>query len=933
MKIKNKLTLTFLPLTLLSLVTLCSFAYFSSQKALTEQVLDNLENVAALQKQRIEGILEQNQERLLLVSSRTQLRRSLSQYLSEPEQKYREEMSRILSDAGVTIADFRALFIQTLDGRIVAATEPDLIGSVHPNRETFDDTHHGNRVDLFYHDAKGRLGAYLAGPLYLDSRLLGVLVIDSDISNIVASTTDYHGLGETGETLLVQRRGEGEAHFLTPARFDVPASQVRSIFNKETGSPYRQSLSKENKLLTGVVDYTGNPVIAVTRYIDRVACGLIVQMRTDEAYAPIYSLRNLLLTLIVLFSITVILVSLYIARSITLPISRLTEVATIISSGNLSKRADVSADDETGVLARAFNRMTENLIHDINERRQAEEKFQSLLESAPDSIVIIEQTGEICLANLQVEKLFGYSSAELLGKLIEVLVPEIHFPDRPGLHSVPAAKGDTQPIFKDKELYGIHKDGTKFPIEISLAPIKTKAGLLTTIVIHDISARKRAEDRLVRQANFDALTGLPNRMLAADRLAQALAHARRKRLNVAVMFIDIDRFKNVNDTLGHSVGDRLLAEVARCLSDSVHEDDTVARLGGDEFLIILPELKTLASAEIVAERVLNALSRPFKLDDRELFTGASIGITGYPDDSDDADVLLRNADSAMYQAKEAGRNTFRFFTPEMNIRLLKRLEMESQLRYAMSREELSLCFQLQVDIKTGRLVGAEALLRWHNPELGTVAPDEFIPLAEETGLIVAIGEWVLMKACSTAVMWQQQVPEGIRVSVNVSAVQFTSADLTGKVYEALKTSGLPPSLLELEITERLLVEDNPSTSSILAQIKRMGVRLSLDDFGKGYSSLSYLKRFPFDVLKIDRTFISGVTTNPEDAALCRAITAMASSLNLSVVAEGVETQAQWDYLHSHGADLVQGYHISEPLGEEDFAALLDACSTKGCKEQ
>ena len=804
MKIRSKLTLTFLPLTLITLVTLGSLAYFSSKNALTRQVLDNLESVAAIQKQRIESILEQNHERLLLVSSRTQLRLSLDKYLTEPKPEYRDKMNRILGDANATIADFRALFIQTLDGRIVASTEQELIGTVHSKSKIFDDTRHGRRVDLLYRDDNGRLGAYLAGPLYLDSQLLGVLVIDSDISNIIASTTDYHGLGETGETLLIRRHGDHDAQFITPARFDDQAALVRTVSGPDVRSPYLQAMLKQGKLLIDVSDYTGHSVIAATRYIDQADFGLVVQKRTEEAYAPISTLRKLLLSLIVLFSVTVIFASLYIARSITLPISRLTSVATRISSGNLSERADISTHDETGVLAKAFNQMTENLVDDINERRQA-------------------------------------------------------------------------------------------------------------------------EARLVQQANFDTLTGLPNRLLAADRLSQAIAHAHRKGLSVAVMFLDIDRFKNVNDTLGHSVGDRLLTEVASRLSESVKEDDTVARLGGDEFLIILPELNTLTAAEIVAERILEKISHPFSLEDRELFTSASIGITGYPEDSDDPDMLLRNADSAMYQAKDAGRNTFRFFTPEMNIRLLKRLEMESQLRYALSREEFYLNFQPQVDIKSGKLVGVEALLRWNNSQLGSVPPDDFIPLAEETGLINAIGEWVLIQACRIAATWQQQTADGIRVSVNVSAVQFRNTDLVRTVCHALEVSGLPASLLELEITERLLVEDNPNTSRMLEDIKQTGVRLSLDDFGKGYSSLSYLKRFPFDVLKIDRAFISGVTTNSEDAALCRAITAMASSLNLSIVAEGVETKEQWDFLETHGADLAQGYYVSKPLSAEGFDAFLTTC--------
>ncbi len=651
--------------------------------------------------------------------------------------------------------------------------------------------------------------------------------------------------------------------------------------------------------------------------------GLIVQRRMSDAYAPIVLLRRSLLITIGMSAIAVILASLYIAGTITRPITRLTRVASRISGGALEERADVSTNDEVGILAHAFNQMTEHLVDDITERKQAEEKFHALLKSAPDAIVIIDQGGHITLANLRAELLFGYESQELIGKHVEMLIPERNRQRDVFMYQAFVDEPRFRPMSDDLDLYGLHKDGTEIPIEISLAPIDTREGLLVASAIRDITDRKQAEARLLQQANYDALTGLPNRSLAVDRLSQALAHARRVRECVAVMFLDIDRFKNVNDTLGHAAGDKLLTDVAHRLRHCARTDDTVARLGGDEFLVILSGLETVASSRTVAEKIIDSMSSPFaRLDGRELFLGASIGVTGFPEDGDDPDVLLRNADAAMYRAKEAGRNTFRFFTPEMNIQLLKRLEIESHLRYAVNKGELQLHFQPQVDINDGRLVGAEALLRWHNPELGNIPPDEFIPLAEETGLISEIGEWVLMQACSTASAWQGRAGDPIRVSVNISPVQFRGGDLVSTVSRALRESGLPASLLELEITERVLVEDNPNTSRILNDLKRMGIRLSLDDFGKGYSSLSYLKRFPFDVLKIDRSFVSSVTVDLEDAALCKAITAMANSLNLQVVAEGVETLDQWEYLHVHGADLVQGYYISRPLAKDDFLRFI-----------
>lgn len=916
MRIRSKLLLTFAPLGLASLVLLGLLAYFSARDAISEQVVSDLAGIAAIQERQISNILAHNLERLRLVASRTQLRLSLRRYLDNDQvQQNRQRMNRILEDATSTVASFQRMFIQTLDGRIVASSDPTQIGTLHPDAAYFVEGRRGDRVDLFHRAESGKVGVYFAGPLYLNDKQLGVLVIDAHAENIVASTVGYQGLGSTGETILVRRTANGGALFLTPARFVANAALRLVIPTEHRDSPFVQSLQKREAVFRDAVDYSGHPVIAVSRYLDNVDWGLVVQMRRSEALHRIDRVRGVLVALIVLFSVVVLLASLAFARSITRPVSRLTETAGRISGGDLSGRADVGSKDEVGALARAFNRMTEHLVDDIRELRRAEEKFQALLESAPDAIVIIERSGIICLANYQAGELLGYAPEELLGKPIELLVParfrKMHAGHRSEFFDAPRYR----PMAESLELYCLRKDGTELPVEISLAPIQTRDGLVVASAIRDISERKQAQERLLKQANFDTLTGLPNRLLASDRLSQALAHAARTGRQVAVMFLDLDRFKNVNDTLGHAVGDELLQVVAQRLGQCVRAEDTVARLGGDEFLVVLPDLNHLSDAEIVAEKILEVLGSPCAIGDRELFVGASIGITGYPGDSEDPAILLRNADAAMYRAKEAGRNTYRFFTPDMNVQLRKRLEIESHLRYAIRNEELTVLFQPQVDIRSGRIVAAEALLRWNNPTLGLVSPDEFIPLAEETGLINPIGDWVLLQACVAAKQWPVHEHSNVRVAVNVSAVQFRRGELVEAVARALLETGLPACSLELEITERVLMEDVDNTSEVLRELKQMGVRLALDDFGKGYSSLSYLKRFPFDTLKIDRAFVSGVTVNPGDAALCRAITAMANSLNLSVTGEGVETAEQWEFMRVHGADVVQGYYISKPVDQ------------------
>lgn len=439
----------------------------------------------------------------------------------------------------------------------------------------------------------------------------------------------------------------------------------------------------------------------------------------------------------------------------------------------------------------------------------------------------------------------------------------------------------------------------------------------------DLVAQK--DSHIERIAHYDPVSSLPNRLLFCDRLKQAMAHAQRDDKLVAVIAMDLDRFKTINDTFGHPIGDRLLHAVAERLAIHVREGDTVSRMGGDEFTFMLTDLDDSHHAGDVAQKILRSLAdTPFMLEDKEIFISTSMGISVYPWDGHDTTTLIKNADAALYHAKGEGRNNFQYYAREMNASAMQRLTLESALRRALEREEFLLYYQPQVDLASGRIIGLEALLRWQRPEHGLVSPGEFIPLLEETGLIVPVGEWVLHAACRQGRMWQQAGLPPIRIAVNLSALQFRQPDLVGMVARILAETGLDPSSheLELELTESLLMRNVEKTAATLHRLHEMGVKLSIDDFGTGYSSLSYLKRFPLNSLKIDQSFVRDLSSNPDDAAIVSAIIALGHGLKLSVIAEGVETTEQLAYLRELKCDEMQGFLFSRPIPASEITQLL-----------
>ena len=587
-----------------------------------------------------------------------------------------------------------------------------------------------------------------------------------------------------------------------------------------------------------------------------------------------------------------------------------------------SRRVHKLVEQRTAELRQA----NELLIEDIAARKRAEDGLQlrqRAIDASANAIIITSALPPhypIEYVNPAFERITGYSAADVLGRSSSLLWAEDH--EQPGIQEIRAAVRDKREGHAILRNYA--KDGRLIWSDVYLAPVRDESDEVNHFVValYDITATRRYQAELEFQANRDTLTGLANRNLLQDRLRQASAYAERYGHPVWALFLNLDRFKFVNDTLGHRAGDQLLTIVAERLRESVRDSDTIARLSADEFALILPERTEDNLSPVVIQRIMDAIARPIVIEGYEFVMGCCIGIAVCPTDGRDADTLIKHAGIAMYRAKEMGRNNFQFYTSSMNDRAMERLRLEGDLRNALEREEFVLHYQPQVDLSTGRILGVEALLRWQHPVLGTVSPARFVGLAEEMGLIVPIGYWVLRTACRQSVAWLRAGHGQVRVAVNLSARQFYQQDLVSSIQEILEETGIAPHLLELELTESMMMNDVEQAAAILHALKTIGVHLSIDDFGTGYSSLAYLKRFPIDVLKIDQSFVRDITLDPDDAAIVLSIISLAHSLRLKVIAEGVETEAQLGYLQRHGCDFMQGYYFSKPLPAEECEFLL-----------
>ena len=553
------------------------------------------------------------------------------------------------------------------------------------------------------------------------------------------------------------------------------------------------------------------------------------------------------------------------------------------------------------------------------------ERAQVTLNCIGDAVVCTDITGNITFINMVGEKMTGWPSEEAAGrpmgevfKILDAVTRET----APNL--MDAAVGQNRIARLQSNCILIRRDGFETPVEDSIAPIHDREGKATgaVMVFRDVSTTRAMAQQMTHSAQHDFLTGLPNRMLLNDRVNHAIALAARHSKKVGVLFLDLDGFKHINDSLGHPIGDKLLQSIAKRLVGCVRRSDTVSRQGGDEFVVLLSEMEQQEDAAISALRILEAVAQGHSIDQHDLHLTTSIGVSVHPDDGPDAETLVKNADTAMYQAKENGRQSYQFFKPAMTVRAVERQSIEESLRRALERNEFSLHYQPKIKLSTGEITGAEALIRWTHPTRGAVSPAHFIPVAEDCGLILPIGHWVLREACKQARGWLDAgLPLGT-IAVNISSMEFREDNFLESVFATLSETGLDPKSLELELTESVLMKRAESAASVLQTLRARGVQIAVDDFGTGYSSLSYLRKFPIDALKIDQSFVRQITSAPDDTTIVTAVISMGRSLKLRVVAEGVETQGEMAFLQAQQCDEAQGYYFSRPVLPQQFAMLL-----------
>ena len=749
-----------------------------------------------------------------------------------------------------------------------------------------------------------------------------------NISNLKKDIISFR-LGDRGFAFIMNHKG----------RFVVPPSISSNTDGNKRSDRWNEIFNKMSEMKNGQFHYRMNDPqtgkkenhLLFFNYLPQLQWFVATSVVPEEFSRPLENIRNVIFAAIGGVLLFILPLSFYLGNYIARPLIRLARKMKEADAGNFDVRADENASGEVGSLAIQFNTYMDQLKNaheeireEMDERARAQSElklFAQVFENALEGISITDINGNIIAVNQAFTEITGYTEQEVLGRNPRILKSDRQDSEfyRDMWNRI------IQDGYWSGEIWNRRKNGEAFPETLNISAIQNSSGETThyVAVFHDISEMKSQQEKIRYQAYHDALTGLPNRNLARDRLLMAIARAGRDHRQVAVIFLDMDNFKYINDSLGHITGDILLTNMAERLKRTIREQDTAARLGGDEFLVIAVDIESEHEVMEIAHRLLAEFKKPITAGGHTLFITMSIGIAMFPQDGSDADTLIKNADTAMYQSKSMGKDTFHMFTRDLSEQAAYHLQLINEFRGAVDRKEFMVYYQPKVHPETHQVKGLEALVRWHKEDGSVVSPADFIPLAEETGLILPLGMFVLKQACLAIKELNQKNPSPLSVAVNLSPLQFKQPDLVSRILDILTETGLPASSLELEITESTMMKDLDESIKKLDRLKQEGITVSIDDFGTGYSSLYYLKILPISTLKIDRSFIRDITTDPNDAQLVETIILMAKNLNIGVVAEGVETEEQLDMLNQFGCRLVQGYYFARPMPTEDLAGYLD----------
>ncbi len=933
MSIRSKFFCSLFLASLIPLLVIGIVSYQKSKTALTRAKIEALEEVARTSVSRIEHFFDERRGDIRTAQDYYNVKSNLPLLIALTNNRRGSDylqVKHILDDQLKTfqkVSVYDDVMLVNTEGKIVyvsneAHAEDDLGYFLpDPGNKAFEKGRHTIYVSEPY--ISGRRGEQpnllVTAPLFgFSGEWIGVIALELDMSPIYKLINDSEGLGQTGETLLAKKVGE-EILFLSPLRYDRSAALKKTI-KPQHGIQVPMAAVLNGDGLSGIGrDYAGNEVLAVGRFIPSLSWGLVSKIDSNEALRDVRGMKYFIGIIGGALAVVLGFFSSVFSQSIFKPVKQLELGMAAVSEGNLECEVRSDAHDEMGRLAHHFNGM----VGEIKTRNKALNDLQYALDES-SIVAITDQKGIIQSVNDKFCELAQFSRAELIGQDHRII--------NSGYHSKEFFKEMWKTIENGKVWKGHFRnkarDGTNYWVASTIVPFLDEEGkpYQYLAIRTDITQQKNAEDKIRLLAQYDELTHLPNRALFNERLGQTIKMRSWGRHPFAVMFLDLDRFKLVNDTLGHSTGDQLLKQVSERLTACLRPEDTIARMGGDEFTILLPAIAKEEDACLVGQKIIGALKKPFMVSKKELLATGSIGISLYPDHGEDADTLLKNADAAMYRAKEDGRGRFKLYMPSLKASKSEKLEIISALSYAIERGELRLHYQALVDLQNGKVAGVEALIRWEREEYGLVSPADFIPMAEETGLIIPIGTWVLKKAVSQLKSWQNAGYVGLTLSVNVAAAQFQESGFMESVRTILKETGVSPGTLKLELTESVLMKNQEEAISKMKELKALGVLLAIDDFGMGYSSLNYLKRFPVDTLKIDQSFVRNIQEDPDDAAIAGMIITLADQLKLNVVAEGIETKEQLIFLQELRCQMGQGYFFSRPVPVEEFTELLKSTS-------